>query len=88
MRVRVDGHGATCHTGRLSCFYRTIPLGQRAEDGPVRLEDTGGAPLFDPKDVYGGSGGVAATRAERVRRCGMRVMVGFRRKTGSSKLSP
>lgn len=54
MRVRVEGHGATCHTGRLSCFYRTIPLGQRAEDGPVRLEDTGGAPLFDPKDVYGG----------------------------------
>ena len=24
MRVRVDGHGATCHTGARSCFYRII----------------------------------------------------------------
>lgn len=53
MTVRVDGHGATCHTGRVSCFYRSVPLGQRAADGPVRLEDVGGARRFDPKDVYG-----------------------------------
>jgi phosphoribosyl-AMP cyclohydrolase len=53
MRVRVEGHGATCHTGRVSCFYRRVPIGQRAGDGPVRLEDVGGAARFDPKDVYG-----------------------------------
>jgi len=53
MTVRVDGHGATCHTGRVSCFYRAIPLGQRAADGPVRLGDVGGERRFDPKDVYG-----------------------------------
>lgn len=53
MTVRVDGHGATCHTGRVSCFYRAVPLGQKAADGPVRLEDVGGERRFDPKDVYG-----------------------------------
>ncbi len=53
MTVRVDGHGATCHTGRVSCFYRAIPLGQKAADGPVRLEDVGAIRRFDPKDVYG-----------------------------------
>lgn len=53
MAVRVDGHGATCHTGRVSCFYRAVPLGQRAADGPVRLADDGGPPRFDPQDVYG-----------------------------------
>ena len=53
MKVRVDGHGATCHTGRVSCFYRRVPLGQRAAAGPVLLEDVGGALRFDPDDVYG-----------------------------------
>lgn len=53
MKVRVDGHGATCHTGRMSCFYRRVPLGQRAADGPVRLEGTGDTPRFDPDEVYG-----------------------------------
>lgn len=53
MAVRVAGHGATCHTGRTSCFYRRIPIGQKAAEGPVRLEDAGDAPLFDPEAVYG-----------------------------------
>lgn len=53
MAVRVEGHGATCHTGQVSCFYRRIPLGQRAADGPVRLEQAGGERRFDPADVYG-----------------------------------
>lgn len=26
MKVRIDGHGVACHTGRRSCFYRTIPV--------------------------------------------------------------
>ena len=52
MKVRVDGHGATCHTGRASCFYRAVPLGQSAAAGPVRLEPVGGEPRFDPAEVY------------------------------------
>ena len=27
MKVSVTGDGKTCHTGRRSCFYRAIPLG-------------------------------------------------------------
>lgn len=54
MRVRVEGHGATCHTGQVSCFYRVVPLGQDAHAGPVRLEDVGGTRRFDPEKVYGG----------------------------------
>ena len=26
LRVRVEGAGATCHTGRRSCFYRNVSL--------------------------------------------------------------
>lgn len=28
LSVRVRGDGKTCHTGRRTCFYRSIPLGQ------------------------------------------------------------
>lgn len=27
LKVRVDGDNATCHTGRRSCFYRTVETG-------------------------------------------------------------
>lgn len=53
LRVRVDGAGATCHTGQVSCFYRHVPLGQKPADGHVRLEHVGGEPRFDPDEVYG-----------------------------------
>lgn len=53
MRVRVEGAGATCHTGQVSCFYRRIPLGQDAGAGAVRLEPVGGERRFDPDEVYG-----------------------------------
>ncbi len=36
MRAHVAGDELTCHTGRPSCFYRSITLG-RAADGVVRL---------------------------------------------------
>ena len=36
MCVRVEGDGLACHTGRQSCFYRSIPLGPSSEGG-VRL---------------------------------------------------
>jgi phosphoribosyl-AMP cyclohydrolase len=48
IKVEQDGPGA-CHTGRRSCFYRAVPLGQ---SGAVRLEFRDGAKTFDPKAVY------------------------------------
>ena len=43
LRVKVSGHDATCHTGRRSCFYRTVEL----IDGKGTLADDGSKPLFD-----------------------------------------
>lgn len=50
LTVEVEGHGATCHTGRRSCFYRVAT----ASNGRARLEITDNHRHFDPKDVYGG----------------------------------
>lgn len=49
LKVTVGGHDATCHTGRRSCFYRTV----RVEDGRARLAGDGSAARFDPGAVYG-----------------------------------
>ncbi len=32
MRVTVEGDGLACHTGRRSCFYRSVPLGPAPHD--------------------------------------------------------
>jgi phosphoribosyl-AMP cyclohydrolase len=47
LRVAQEGAGA-CHTGRRSCFYRSVPLGQ---SGAVTLEFAE-ARAFDPDAVY------------------------------------
>ncbi|GAA3094114.1 phosphoribosyl-AMP cyclohydrolase [Rhizobium viscosum] len=49
LKVEVAGHDATCHTGRRSCFYRTVTL----EDGKPMLTIVDDDLHFDPKDVYG-----------------------------------
>lgn len=49
IRVRVDGHDATCHTGKRSCFYRIA----RTEDGNAVLDDDGTPARFDAQSVYG-----------------------------------
>ncbi len=49
IRVRQHGSGA-CHTGRRSCFYRSIPLG---EGGGTILEFREPERAFDPDAVYG-----------------------------------
>lgn len=48
IEVNVEGRGAACHTGRVSCFFREIVT---SDSGPA-LKITGEPPLFDPKDVY------------------------------------
>lgn len=50
LKVEVAGHDATCHTGRRSCFYRTVQF----EDGNARLVDDGDKARFDPAAVYAG----------------------------------
>lgn len=49
LRVTVGGAEATCHTGRRSCFYRTIHV----DEGQAVLRDDGGEVRFDPEVIYG-----------------------------------
>jgi phosphoribosyl-AMP cyclohydrolase len=49
LKVEQVGEGA-CHTGRRSCFYRAVPVGQT---GAVTLEFRDAEKTFDPKAVYG-----------------------------------
>ena len=48
LKVKVAGIDATCHTGRCSCFYRTVGL----TDGATTLRRDGSQPLFDPETTY------------------------------------
>jgi len=48
--LKVEQHGpGACHTGRRSCFYRTLPLGKT---GNVVLEFRDAEKRFDPAKVY------------------------------------
>ncbi|MHA6684289.1 phosphoribosyl-AMP cyclohydrolase [Mesorhizobium sp. A556] len=48
LRVKVLGHDATCHTGRRSCFYRTVEF----FDGKAKLAIDRSEPLFDAEKTY------------------------------------
>ncbi len=52
LKVVQEGEGA-CHTGRRSCFYRAVPLGQ---SGAVKLEFKDADRKFDPTAVYSPKG--------------------------------
>jgi phosphoribosyl-AMP cyclohydrolase len=56
IKVEQAGAGA-CHTGRRSCFYRAVPIGQG--NHPVTLEFRGADRRFDPGRVYGKGKGEA-----------------------------
>ncbi|MBD9372472.1 phosphoribosyl-AMP cyclohydrolase [Rhizobium sp. ARZ01] len=49
LKVSVAGHDATCHTGRRSCFYRTVTN----SGGAAQLAVADGRIQFDPADIYG-----------------------------------
>jgi phosphoribosyl-AMP cyclohydrolase len=51
IKVEQAGPGA-CHTGRRSCFYRAVPLGQ-APDGSLTLAFREAEKAFDPLTIYG-----------------------------------
>jgi len=50
--IKVEQTGGACHTGRRSCFYRTVPLKQSRA---VTLQFRDADKIFDPKAVYGKS---------------------------------
>lgn len=50
LKVTMAGTGACCHTGRVSCFYRAVPLGK---DSGHELIPVNAERRFDPKSVYG-----------------------------------
>ena len=48
IKVSVAGHDATCHTGRRSCFYRSI----RRDENGATLSIVDGERHFDPEILY------------------------------------
>ena len=50
LRVDVVG-GASCHVGYRSCFYRSIPFGEKNSKIILKFEEK--EKVFDPKKVYG-----------------------------------
>ena len=51
LRVEQEGDAA-CHTGRQTCFYRAVPLREKA-GRTVSLEFRNAEKKFDPAKVYG-----------------------------------
>jgi len=52
LEVTVEGHGASCHRGFHSCFYREVPVGSPLTP-ETRLVFVESDPAFDPEKVYG-----------------------------------
>jgi phosphoribosyl-AMP cyclohydrolase len=49
--IKVDQVAGACHTGRRSCFYRAVPLGQQGTRARLEFREDR---VFDPKKAYGG----------------------------------
>ena len=41
IRAAVEDRTGTCHTGRTTCFYRTVPLGSGPIERPFAADDPG-----------------------------------------------
>jgi phosphoribosyl-AMP cyclohydrolase len=52
LKVEMQGIEASCHTGRRSCFYRAVPLGESRSGAPA-MRFVESEKLFDPEAVYG-----------------------------------
>ena len=55
LQVSAQGHGAACHTGRRSCFYRKVT----GKKDAWHLTPADAELLFDPAVVYGRGGDTA-----------------------------
>jgi phosphoribosyl-AMP cyclohydrolase len=51
LRVEIKG-GASCHVGYRSCFYRSVPFGDK-KNNSQKLKFEEKEKVFDPKKVYG-----------------------------------
>jgi phosphoribosyl-AMP cyclohydrolase len=52
LKVEMTGTAAACHTGRKSCFYRAVPMGETSTKG-ITLRWVDAEREFDPEAVYG-----------------------------------
>jgi phosphoribosyl-AMP cyclohydrolase len=52
LKVELLGVEASCHTGRRSCFYRAVPLGDSSSGALPAMRFVEGEKLFDPEAVY------------------------------------
>ena len=60
LKVEMSGREACCHTGRRSCFYRALPVGEAIGKGvALRLIDA--ERQFDPETVYRHPGAAKGT---------------------------
>jgi phosphoribosyl-AMP cyclohydrolase len=60
LKVETAGAEAACHTGRRSCFYRAIPVGE-APGGGLSLRFVDAERQFDPEAVYRHPGAAKGT---------------------------
>jgi phosphoribosyl-AMP cyclohydrolase len=51
LKVEMGGAEACCHTGRRTCFYRTLPVGSAAR-GSLSLYFVDAERQFDPDSTY------------------------------------
>ena len=58
LKVEMEGDGACCHTGRVSCFYRSVPLRDAAGEKMTQVD---AERRFDPEAVYGHEGAAKGT---------------------------
>ena len=52
LKIEMTGSEACCHTGRRSCFYRAVAIGQAIGKGGVALHMVQSERHFDPESVY------------------------------------
>jgi phosphoribosyl-AMP cyclohydrolase len=60
LKVETVGAGANCHTGRKSCFYRTVPLGAPSSGG-LSLRFVDAERQVDPEAAYRHAGAAKGT---------------------------
>ncbi len=61
LKIEITGVEACCHTGRKSCFYRAVPVGEAMAKGGAALRMVDAERQFDPEAVYRHAGAAKGT---------------------------
>ena len=61
LKVEMTGSEACCHTGRRSCFYRAVRVGEVIGKSGVALHMVDAERQFDPESVYRHAGAAKGT---------------------------